>query len=403
LSTTGNVLLCGTHGDGVYASTNGGNSWSKIGTSNNADTLSNSNVFATLALGNNILLAGTCGNGLYRSTNNGSTWTRIRNGLPQQNSGFLCVSSLAKGTNNVIIGTDRGLYYSTDLGLSWNASNVTGTGNNIQGVAANGSIICAASESSFLIIKFTGQQMMALHGVQCLETIADFTCMASDGNNHFYAGTLTSTNILSNDNGVNWQTFRHRPYYRRLCDCCSRANVFVGNSDGIFFSNNNGSSFTKQNTGLDPTPNNVAQGFTITSTDVYAGMFQNSVWKRPLSDFGIRTDAQPIAILNEMKLQVTPNPVTAKSIITYSTNKKGNVVINLYDVTGNLIRNIQSSAQDAGEHIAYIQKDKLKTGQYYVAVIAGNNHQSIPIRDRIISLQAIEYMASPVVSLTCAF
>jgi photosystem II stability/assembly factor-like uncharacterized protein len=379
LSTTGNILLCGTHGDGVYASSNGGSSWSKIGTTNNGDTLSNSNVFATLPLGNNILLAGTCGNGLYRTTNNGSTWTRIRNGLPQQNAGFLCVTSLAKGTNNVIIGTDRGLYYSTDLGLSWNASNITGTGNNIQGVAANGSVICAASESTIFNNKIYRSTNDGITWGTALETIADFTCMASDGNNHFYAGTLNSTNVLSNDNGVNWQIFGSGLIIGGYAIGVQRNNVFVGNSDGIFFSSNSGGSFSQQNSGLDPSPNNVVQGFTFTSTDVYAGLFMNSVWRRPLSDFGIAT-AQTVSVTNELRLQVAPNPVTSKSVITYSTSKKGNVIVNLYDVTGNLVKNIQSALQDAGEHITYIQKDKLKTGQYYVAIIVGNGHQSVPIR-----------------------
>ena len=158
-----------------------------------------------------------------------------------------------------------------------------------------------------------------------------------------------------------------------------RNNVFVGNSDGIFFSSNSGGSFSQQNSGLDPSPNNVVQGFTFTSTDVYAGLFMNSVWRRPLSDFGIAT-AQTVSVTNELRLQVAPNPVTSKSVITYSTSKKGNVIVNLYDVTGNLVKNIQSALQDAGEHITYIQKDKLKTGQYYVAIIAGNGHQSVPIR-----------------------
>jgi hypothetical protein len=35
---------------------------------------------------------------------------------------------------------------------------------------------------------------------------ADWTSMASDGKSHFYAGTLATSNFMSNNNGGSWQT-----------------------------------------------------------------------------------------------------------------------------------------------------------------------------------------------------
>jgi len=379
MTTTGNILLSGTHGDGVYASSNAGNSWSKIGTTNNADTLSNSIVFATLVVNNSILLAGTCGNGLYRSTNNGATWTRIRNGLPQQPSGFLCVNSLARTTTNILIGTDRGLYYSTDLGLTWNATNIAGTNFRILGIAANGAVACAASAALILNNRIYRSADNGVTWTTAFETIADFTCMASDGATHFYAGTLNSTNILSNNNGVTWQLFgpgipaENGGYTIGVF----RNNVFVGNNGGVYFSNNNGASFTQQNAGFDPPPNNIVQGFTFTAANIYAGLYQNSVWRRPLSDFGISLKAAENK--NDLQLMAAPNPVKGQSVISYKTMQKEKVIINIYRPDGSLAQHILNTVQDAGKHSVYITGNKLSPGSYYVVIVTASTHASIAI------------------------
>src|SRR5215831_12661840 len=81
ITGSGTHIITGTHSDGLYQSFDDGSTWSKFGTTNDLDSLSNGTVFAILKL-NNIILAGTCGFGLYRSTDNGTSWNRIRTGLP---------------------------------------------------------------------------------------------------------------------------------------------------------------------------------------------------------------------------------------------------------------------------------------------------------------------------------
>jgi photosystem II stability/assembly factor-like uncharacterized protein len=58
------IVYTGTHGNGVFSSNDQGNTWTKIGTNNPLDVLSNSIVFSTLHPAPNIILAGTCGTGL---------------------------------------------------------------------------------------------------------------------------------------------------------------------------------------------------------------------------------------------------------------------------------------------------------------------------------------------------
>ena len=372
---SGNTLFTGTHGDGVYKSINAGSTFTKTGTSNNADTFSNSNIHALLKV-NNIILAGTCGNGLYRSANGGNTWQRITAGLPQQ-SGFLCVQSLAKTNKAILISTEQGLYYSLDSGLTWKTSNLAGK--DVVAVAANDSVACAAIEN------FTGPSSIyrsvnnpASWNVVFQAFDADWTSMASDGKNHFYAGTLATTNYVSNNNGVNWQTVGNGipTDSGGFAIGVLKNNVFIGNSNGVYFSNNNGVSFTKFNTGFDK--NHAVQGFTFSSTDVYAGLFENSIWKRPLSDFGITSTLQK-PVDNELPVTFFPNPLVNESRLTYNVSSKTRVIINLYNSNGNLMRQIKNTIENAGDYTVVINNAGLYTGSYYLFVLAGNKHAVINV------------------------
>lgn len=365
-----NTIFSGTHGDGLYKSTNAGNSWTKFGTTNNQDTLSNSIIYAVLKTGN-IILAGTCGNGLYRSANNGTSWVHIRNGLPQQSTGYLCVQSLAKTTSAILAGTDQGLFYSNDLGLTWNASNLNG--DDVVAVTANDSVACAAVEF------FTGSATIyrsvnnpAIWNQVFQAAGADWASMGSDGKSHFYAGTLLTDNFVSKNDGLTWQNVGPGipPGSGGFAIAATAKNVFIGNSTGVYFSNNNGNSFTEVNTGFDK--NHAVQGFAISSTDIYAGLFLNSVWKRPLSDFGILKQQQQIN--NSLFVTVTPNPLINQSTISYRIEATTHVLINIYDANGSHIKNIKDAVETFGPHTIVINRLGLRTGNYFISVIAGNKH-----------------------------
>jgi photosystem II stability/assembly factor-like uncharacterized protein len=376
LTFSNNTLLSGTHGDGVYKSTNAGNTWTKIGTSNNLDTLSNSNIFSILRT-NNVILAGTCGNGLYRSADNGVTWSHITAGLPnQQGTGFLCVHALAKTNTAILTGTDQGLFYSNDVGLTWNATSLNGK--DVVGVAANDSVACAAIEN------FIGPSEIyrsvnnpSLWNVVLQASGEDWTTMASDGKSHFYAGTLMTSNWVSNNNGVTWQTVGTGipPGSGAYAIGVLNNNVFIGNNNGVYFSNNNAKSFSEVNTGFDDI--HAVQGFAISSTDIYAGLFENSVWKRPLSDFGITALQQHE--VNILPVTFAPNPLINQSKLTYSIASTQHVVINLYSANGNFIKNIKDEIQNAGAYSLTINKDGLHVGNYFISVLTGNQHAMVNV------------------------
>ena len=206
---------------------------------------------------------------------------------------------------------------------------------------------------------------------------ADFLCIASDGDDHFYAGTFT-TNYLSGNNGTTWSQFGPGiPSGTGAFTIASKDSlVFVGNSTGVYFSSNSGGSFVSANTGLDPTPNNAVQGLAIASDFVYAGLFQNAIWKRPLSDFGIegKTAELPQA---SIKAMISPNPVTHQSILGFEVPERANVRIEIFDQNGRSIRVVVNEVRDGGIYQEKINSLDLPAGNYHANLQIGETRSTL--------------------------
>lgn len=118
---------------GVLRSTDGGTTWSQLGTA--VADLSGENITSVAARGSTLLAGadnawgGGLGKGLFRSTDSGAHWTLISDGahgLPNSTP----VSDIVGDPLNAnvfyaaVIGSSGGVFKSTDTGLTW--SNITG-------------------------------------------------------------------------------------------------------------------------------------------------------------------------------------------------------------------------------------------------------------------------------------
>ena len=377
-----NNIITGTHSDGVYASENNGDKWKKIGTGNNNDTLSNAIIYSTLSPAPGVLLAGTCGDGLYASANSGKTWKHITKGLPYKSAGnYECDETLVKSGSNVIAGTSNGIYYSTDNGKSWNSSNLIGDRIIINAIAANGNVAVAGVFEGVSPFQ-SGLYRSTNSGVTWtfVQTIRDIVSMSSDSAGTFYAGTYVDI-WRSTNNGTAWNTIGNgipNGTGAFTIKAIGTNNVFVGNNKGIFFSSNKGNNFSNANTGLDPEPNNVVQGLTANDKYLFAGLYLNGVWRRPLSDFGIAT---PVAKINttstdqnktadnsDNKLSVYPNPATDKTTIQFKAYTAGKFQFVIMSETGKTV--MQWNTQlFAGIYNKTINVKNLSPGIYFVRVL----------------------------------
>ena len=78
--------------------------------------------------------------------------------------------------------------------------------------------------------------------------------------------------------------------------------------------------------------------------------------------------------INGIKLsQNQPNPVNNTTLVQYEIENNANVSLEIYDVTGRMILNVDEGYQLSGIHNIQIDADKLSGGTYYYSLKAGNN------------------------------
>ncbi|MBM3535887.1 MAG: hypothetical protein FJX60_22985 [Alphaproteobacteria bacterium] len=122
-------------GGGVFKSTDGGQTWIRL---TSTDPASSSvwyyvNRLATHPTTSGILLSANRGSGVYRSTDGGATWTRVL--VPSRTYAYAYqVAFDPNNGNNAIAGMGSGrIAYSTDAGATWTTTTIVSTGSSFSG------------------------------------------------------------------------------------------------------------------------------------------------------------------------------------------------------------------------------------------------------------------------------
>jgi photosystem II stability/assembly factor-like uncharacterized protein len=108
------VLYATKMTDGIYRSTNKGDSWVSVN-----GNLPTGETVISVGFHNNTLFIGTEEHGVYRSVNAGVKWTLTNNGLPSA----LKVNEISTFGDVIMLATDKGMFKSADDGLNWSAMN----------------------------------------------------------------------------------------------------------------------------------------------------------------------------------------------------------------------------------------------------------------------------------------
>jgi hypothetical protein len=376
LAVSGSNIFAGTNGNGVYLSTNNGTTWTAVNSGLTTGlamrftsfAVSGSNIFAggdgfflstnngttwtavnswpfmdnftSLAVSGSNTFAGTNGNGVYLSTNNGTTWTAVNSGLTNGLTIGLAmyVTSLAISGSNIFAGTQGGVFLSTNNGTSWTAVNSGIT----TGFAVSGSNIFAGTDDGVFLSTNNGATWAAVDSgltntsssIQCHYTCMQITSLAVSG-----------SNIIAGTNG-----------------------------NGVFFSNNNGTSWTAVNSGLTNTTGLTilamyVYSLAVSGSDIFAGT-DDGVWRRPLSEMlGVINDPQRAkanSYTGGFKINIGKNRL-AVSLPNTLTN--GMLTIGLFTVAG---KRIYWAAHRAYKGILNIPVSGISTGMYLMS-IEGNN------------------------------
>ncbi|MDD2411467.1 MAG: T9SS type A sorting domain-containing protein [Bacteroidales bacterium] len=78
-------------------------------------------------------------------------------------------------------------------------------------------------------------------------------------------------------------------------------------------------------------------------------------------------------IVNNMNLNIHPNPITQNSVISFNLIESSNIQFSVYDVIGNLVTEAVSQKFDTGNHQIALDKELFKSsGMYFVKILVND-------------------------------
>lgn len=290
---------------GISLSTNNGANWTSVYTN---PTYTNLDISA-IATNNNNIVAGTNGTAgdVYLSTNNGNTWKTILNTYNSYKQTWVSINCIAISDSNIFAGTAGfGIFNTTDNGNVWNPNTYSNT-------------IIPSPYISALAISDTN--------------------IFAEAENMGQGGGL----FLSTNNGFSWTSI-NKGLTDSTGDTYSTSvtsfafngkNIFVGTlGGGVFLSTNNGGNWNTVNNGLTDLE---IYSLAISKTYLYAGTSATGVWKRAISDI---TGVNGLEVNNyELKVKFYPNPTANYIIIENKNNNTNKYILTLRNIEGQEIFN----------------------------------------------------------------
>jgi photosystem II stability/assembly factor-like uncharacterized protein len=306
----------------VYRTTNGGANWTQVFT----QTGGFMDDFEFKDANTGFMYGDPVGGrwSLWKTTNGGATWDSTGLYLAQAGSEAGWNNAMWSSGNNLWFGTSNTrVYKSTDFGMTWTFGTTTGSVNSYS-VAFNGNI------------GFTGQ------------TIA---LKSTDGGDNWASATVPGTGTIYSFNGV-----ADRFWYCR--------------GSQIYWSNDNGASFSSQYTG--------------TGTYDAMSLTQDGMTIR---GWAVNT-AGGIAMYNEILIGITnnqngvplsyslsqnyPNPFNPTTKINFSLPKSGAVTLKIYDVLGSEVATLVNSNLKSGSYTVDWNAGGYSSGVYFYRLQAGD-------------------------------
>lgn len=357
-------IYAGTR-DGVYRTDDNGNNWIKLTGTN--DTINYCTVWS-MCEKNGDIYASTFlqfNTTIYKTTNKGATWKRSGFGLP---ANLTFIKGLATSGNNVVAGTDEGVYYSPDDGKNWYQAN--GPNQFIESMASSGNYVYAAVPSG------AGVYRSVDHGVTwtvSLQSTVDYVEVAAI-DNYVFAGSFFDGSRYTSNYGSSWFISSGFP---------SDASVFVLGTVGdgivlagtdlspnwIYVSYNNGGFFSPYSEGL--FENASVEAFTVSDTFMFAGTDYNGVWRR-LRPGVVNMETQTDIPQSYYLAQNYPNPFNPSTTIKYSLPEESFVTLKIYNLLGEEIATLVNTEQTIGNYEIEFDASTQSSGIYLFRIQTGD-------------------------------
>ncbi len=251
--------------------------------------------------------------GVLRSTDSGTTWDGT-SGLNNATS-----DEFARIDSALFVGTLSGIAVSLDEGSSWGENDSLFKDEYVYHVAANGFVLFADGYPN----------------VGNGNPVEGF-CRSFDGGTAWkrmdtaiFKGDIASILVVQNYVFVSPIEYDSVDHY-------------VAGHPDVYSSSDNGTTWIP--TGLYRT----ALSLTTDGVNLFAGT-DSTVWRRPLSDFGISSVAQPPAS-TKSEIQIYPNPFSQSTEVTFTSQAAGYADVSIVNMLGVEVARLFSGELGAGEH-----------------------------------------------------
>ena len=182
--------------------------------------------------------------GVFISINEGLQWIEVNNNIPSKLAQALTVLD-----NQVFVGTDSGIYATSDLGTKWIAKN-NGLGNMVvySLVTDGGNLYTITDDAGIFRSSNGGNEWFSMNNGDIIGMIL-YTVEVSNG--VVYVGGQDGHIYTTTNNGTEWKDIRSGPLVFNVKSIAIDGNrILAGTSVGVFLSKNSGASWTSINSGL---------------------------------------------------------------------------------------------------------------------------------------------------------
>lgn len=344
-------------------------------------------------------------NGVFKSADDGATWTDISNTIPTPTTPdlryvrYTDIEISGNGTIYVMayygsltpLPVMQEIFRSTDGGATWTSIDQSYPMD--IDVAPNGNVYLTYLPT-FAVdkIKVSTDNGATFTPISVGSIfLSERMQLVVDNNNDIYLVDYNKIHKLVGGNWTqlaigNWSTDANSHPIRLYFDNQNKMYV-AGLDDGVYYSDNNGSSWTDISNGM-PIYNSVFGPTRITLTDLQFD--SNNI------PYARTADEEGGNILGIYKLSITsgigntqangntnfnlyPNPVTTTMTLTFDAPASGSYTAGIYDITGKLVKSWPAQTATAGINTLTLDCADLASGAYLLSVTGDGVriHQSV--------------------------
>jgi hypothetical protein len=383
---------------GVRKSTDGGQTWQNVASAFNGRTIEEAfdgNLYASIWFYPQ-------NEGLYRSTNGGDTWSGPVYSVSSGNNIFSIAVKLGSPNYTIFAGTRIGVMRSTDSGGSFQSVN--------NGIPANSWVrdleidssgtIAAATTNGLFISTNNGDLWEQATGIPASDTtvtlLFDYPLSNQDGNNsRLYTGS---------ENGYIYQSFFESRYLfaviltvfgdgevasifgTYLLTESKKINALavyptVGDVGGVYVTNDTRAGFVKENDGLPANPKVSALSGRVVQTrvseevEMFAGLYENTstgakIYKRT---FVVGVEDISSEIPDEYNLEQNySNPFNPSTTIEFSLPEQTFVKLEIFNSLGEKVSTLVSEELNVGNYKYEWNAENQSSGIYYYSLTTNN-------------------------------